>query len=508
MRCRRSAVLLLVGVIGLAFGAGSARAGNVHGPKVDDRVALAADQAGSPSTLIPVIVFGKGITFRKNPQLVIKGQLTSDATAGSVTPADLDRLAGDPNVAFVAPDTAVAPLGRPAPAPAPLVFPALETLYPVVDDAPDAWARGYTGAGVGVAVIDSGTVAEDFDTRLAAKTGANNGNDVYGHGMLVSHIVAGCCAGGSFVGIAPGANVVSYNVDSGFGASTSDVITALLWVIANQAKYNIKVVNLSLGETTPSVSTQSLLDSVVESLQSYGILVVTSAGNAGPDSVVYAPGNDPFALTVGATDTNGTADSSDDTLTAWSSYGATLDGYAKPDVVAPGRRIMSYLERDSVLGTQAPADDWSTKHDYAGASGTSFSAPQVAGAAAIVFQAHPTWTPGQVKWVLEHTARAVAGSAAGELDVNAAVNYQGTPPDANAGLAASTFGFDAWVNDQLNGNHSGWKQATWNQATWNGNSWKPDDWHQATWNSNAWSQATWNQSTWNQATWNGYAWGH
>jgi serine protease AprX len=470
---------------------------------VDDRVAMAAGLA-SPLTPIPVIVFGKSVGGRKNPEFTTKAALSGDAFAGTVTPAELDRLASDPNVAYIAPDTAMAPLAKPSSsAPEPVTFPDLKTQYPVIDGATPAWAQGYTGAGVTVGVIDSGTTTDEFDSgHVVAKSGYNRGDDLYGHGMLVSHVAAGCCAGGWYVGIAPGANVASYNANSGNGVYTSDVILGLLWAINNQTRYHIKVVNLSLGETTPSSAEQSLLDTIVEAMErSYGILVVVASGNAGPNSMEFAPANDPFALVVGATDTNGTLDTSDDVLAPWSSYGTTLDGYTKPDIVAPGRLIMSYLDPTSVLGTQAPAENWSSKHEYAAISGTSFAAPQVAGAAAILFEAHPTWTPGQVKWVLMNTARPVAGSTAGSLDLTAALAYQGTPPDANAGLTPSTFGDPDWVDSQLQGNQASWRGSSWSQASWNQASWRAQSWDQASWRANNWDQASWRQSSWNDNSW-------
>jgi serine protease AprX len=505
MRHYLSAVVC-VGALTLGSGVGAAYADNPHGPKVDDRVAFAAD-VSAPTAAIPVTVFGTAVGGRKNPELSVKSQLYPQVTAGSVSAGQLDQLAGDSNVVFIAPDVAVAPLGNASAQPSGLsglTFPALATLYPVADNAPAAWAQGYTGAGQGIAVIDSGATRDDLGPRLRESAGANHGDDVYGHGMLVSHIAAGCSAGGSYVGIAPGADVVSYNVNSGAGANTSDVIAGLIWVLANQSRYNIKVVNISLGETSPSSATQSLLDSVIDVMQqSYGILVVTSAGNLGPDSMFFPPANDPSAMSVGATDTMGTAASGDDTLTPWSSYGTTVDGYAKPEIVAPGRRITSYLSPDTVLGGLAPADSWSATRNYASISGTSFSAPQVAGAAAVLFQANPTWTPGQVKWVLANTARPVAGSSARSLDLGAALAYRGTPPDANAGLVPSTFGTADWVAGLLQGNRAGWKstavaptsvaptQSTWTQSTWT----------QATWTQATWTQATWTQATWTQATW-------
>ena len=506
MRFYVSAVVCLA-TLALSPGVGAARAGNPHGPNVDDRVAFAADVSG-PNTEIPVIVFGKSVGGRQNRALSVKSQLLPQATVGNVKASQLDELAHDPNVAFIAPDVAVAPLGN-GNASSSTPYPGLATLYPVVDNAPAAWARGYTGAGQGIAVIDSGTTNDDFGSRLKESAGANGGTDVYGHGMLVSHIAAGSSDDGAYVGIAPGANVLSYDVAGGSGASTSDVIAGLMWAMANQQRYNIKVVNISLAETSPSSATQSLLDSVIDlAQQTYGILVVASAGNSGPNSMLFAPANDPFALSVGATDTMGTAATGDDALTPWSSYGTTPDGYTKPEIVAPGRRIVSYLSPSTVLGTQAPAANWATRN-YAAISGTSFSAPQVAGAAAVIFQAHPTWTPGQVKWVLAHTARPVVGSSAPSLDLGAAIAYRGTPPDANGGLVPSSFGLSDWVTGQLQGSVSKTKQLSSSfgatssptQSTWTQSTWTQSTWTQSTWTQSTWTQATWTQATWTTKSW-------
>jgi serine protease AprX len=494
MRLHVPAVVCLAALV-LNPVVGAARADNPHGPNVDDRVAFTAD-VSAPNAEIPVIVFSKSAGGRQNRSLAVKAQLFAQATAGSVKAAQLDQLAHDPNVAFIAPDVAVSPLAMRGNAPSGTAFPGLATLYPIVDNAPAAWAQGYTGAGQGIAVIDSGTTKDDFGQRLRDSVGANRGNDAYGHGMLVSHVAAGSSGDGSYVGIAPGANVISYNVDSGAGASTSDLIAALNWVMANQSKYNIKVVNISLAETSPSSASQSLLDSVIElAQQSYGILVVTSAGNSGPNSMLFAPANDPFALSVGATDTMGTAAPGDDGVAPWSSYGTTLDGYAKPEIVAPGRRIVSYLSPNTVLGAQAPAANWVARN-YASISGTSFSAPQVAGAAAVLFQAHPTWTPGQVKWVLTRTARPVLGSTARSLDLGAALAYSGAPPDANAGLAPSAFGLSDGVSGLPQGNQGGWKHATSTQSSWTQSSWTQSSWTQSSWTQSSWTQSSWTANSW------------
>jgi len=493
--------VLATGLVACSLATGSARATNPHGAKVDDRVAQAADTS-SASTQIPVIVFGKQVGGRSDPELAVHAQLSPQAAAGTVKAGDLDKLAQEPNVAFIAPNAAVAAFGN---GPTSNAFPNLATLYPVVDGAPAAWSQGYDGSGVGIAIVDSGTVRDDFaNGRLKHVDGANHGDDTYGHGDLVSHIAAGCCAGGAYVGIAPGATVLSYNVNTPDGARTSDVIEGLLWAASYAQKENVRVVNLSLGETTPSSSQQDLLDTVVESLEQNGILVVAAAGNLGPNSAVFAPANDPFALSVGATDVNGTANTADDTLTPWSTFGTTPDGFAKPNLVAPGRSIVSHLDPSSTLGTQAPAANWVPGLPYASISGTSFSAPQVAGAAAILFQEHPDWTPGQVKWVLENTARPVAGSSVGSLDLQAATSYAGTPPDADAGLTPSQFGLGQWVQDALNGTfHSN----SWTSNSWTSNSWTSNSWTSNSWTSNSWTSNSWTSNSWTSNSWTSQGWG-
>ena len=111
-------------------------------------------------------------------------------------------------------------------------------------------------------------------------------------------------------------------------------------------------------------------------------------------------------------------------------------------------------------------------------SGTSFSAPQVAGAAAILLQKNPRWTPNQVKWVLAHTARPLSGGTGHTLDVGAAIAFAGTPGSANTGIAHGSFGLGASTGQ--------FAAATWNAATWNAATWNAATWNAATWNSHLW----------------------
>jgi serine protease AprX len=509
----RLASVAIAGVAG-AFALaspGAALADNTHGPKIDDQVAAAAALT-SAATPIRVIVFGND-SAKQDPSLTDQLDL-GIGTAGTVAAGQLDAIAADPNVAYVAPDVAMAPLARPADRSG-AAAPDLKALYALVDDAPAAWSAGFSGSGVGIAVIDSGVDRGALDRRLVARTGMRQGQDTYGHGSLVASFAAGN-VDGQYLGVAPQANVIDVAVGNLDGSVyTSDVIAGLMWTLANKDLYNIRVVNLSLTETTPSSYTSNALDSVVELLWRSGIVVVTAAGNSGPGSELFAPANDPFAIAVGATDSNGTADTSDDTVTPWSSRGVTLDGVAKPDLVAPGRLVTGYLPQGTVLAHQAPAQNWVDSNIVA-ISGTSFAAPQVAGAVADLLQAHPDWTPDQVKAVLEGSARAQAGSSAPALDVRAAIAVRGNPAFANAGIAYAVFGSSDWVSTMVaTHGQATWTtpatQATWahGQATWTGPAGQATWTHgQATWTGPA-GQATWTgpsgQATWTrgQATWTG-----
>ena len=503
--------ILLVGAIAAVTLSvpGLALASNQHGPKIDDRVAEAADLASS-TTPIRVIVFGNQ-TATQDPSLHDQVDV-GVATAGTVEAGQLDAIAADPNVAFVAPDIPMAPLERPSKATSPG---GLQALYPLVDDAPAAWSAGYGGNGIGIAVVDSGVDQGSLGSRLVASVGQRNGRDQLGHGTLVAHFAAGN-VNGQYVGIAPQANVVDVTVGGARNDGsvyTSDVVGGLMWVLGHKDQFNIRIVNLSLTETTPSSYTSSVLDSVVELLWRSGIVVVAAAGNAGPGTEQFAPANDPFAITVGATDSQGTADPSDDTMTPWSSSGLTSDGVLKPDLVAPGRLVTGYLPPGTVLAQEAPAQNWVADRIVA-INGTSFSAPQVAGAAADVLQAHPSWTPDQVKADLESSGRAQAGSTAPALDVSAAVFTQGSPAPANQGVPYSDFGLAQWVRTALT-TQAGWGrmsgQAGWThasgQASWTHSS------GQASW-THASGQASWThtagQASWTacgQASWTGMAWG-
>ena len=182
------------------------------------------------------------------------------------------------------------------------------------------------------------------------------------------------------------------------------------------------------------------------------MVVVVSSGNLGADSMLYAPGNDPFVITVGATDTNDTAATADDTLAPWSSYGTTQTGAVKPELVAPGRHIVSTIPSGSALALLAPAANVvenGAAGEYLRMNGTSFSAPQVTGAVAILLQEKPSLTPDQVKWILQTSARPVDGSTAGSLDLGAATALLASPQSANQSLRYSRWASLGWATNDF-----------------------------------------------------------
>jgi serine protease AprX len=217
-------------------------------------------------------------------------------------------------------------------------------------------------------------------------------------------------------------------------------------------------------------------------------------------------------ITVGAAGTGDTADPSDDTPAPWSSYGYTGDGFAKPELVAPGRMLVGPVPGDSVLAQSLP--DRVVAPGWMWMSGTSFAAPIVSGIAARLVALHPGWTPGQVKGALMKTATPVAGglqSGVGEVN-GAAAAALADPPSANAALdgfvhAGATgepaFDGDAWMAAVAD---ASWASASWASASWASASWASASWASASWASASWASASWASASWASASWASASW--
>src|SRR6266581_34716 len=259
-----------------------------------------------------------------------------------------------------------------------------------------------------IAVVDSGIQATrpDFGSRVLAQVnlsslGPNSVGDGFGHGTFVAGIAAGAANG--YAGAMPNANLLSIDVMNDLGQGTvSDVVRACDWILANKAKYNIQVANFSLHAASMASVMFDPLDQAVEKLWLNGVVVVAAAGNYGtdpvPSGVPFAPGNDPFVITVGATDIGNGNGAGDDSVAPWSAYGYTADGFWKPDLGAPGRYLVGPVPATSYLPLTRP--DKVTALGYMQLSGTSFAAPFVSAAAATLRALNPTWTPDQVKGAL------------------------------------------------------------------------------------------------------------
>ncbi|GAA1375450.1 S8 family peptidase [Streptomyces beijiangensis] len=286
-----------------------------------------------------------------------------------------------------------------------------------------AWAKGLTGKGVTVAVVDTGadTTHPDLAGAIVASkdfTGTDE-KDGNGHGTHVASTIAG--RGTKHPSVAPGVSLAIAKVLNSQGQGTdSTVLAGMAWA-AKDAK--AKIINMSLGGTDTQ-GTDPLEAAVDELSQSTGALFVIAAGNDGRkgDRTVGSPGSADSALTVGAVDSTGA-------LADFSSRGPRIGDYGvKPEIAAPGVGIIAARAAGTNLDT--PVDDL-----YEAASGTSMATPHVAGAAAILAQEHPTWSGARLKDVLTGSASADSytpfQTGAGQLDVAAAVESTITADPAN-----------------------------------------------------------------------------
>src|SRR5438876_5375003 len=339
-----------------------------------------------------------------------------DAAAGFANAAGINAISLVPTVTRIHQDATEGP--RRSADPTVVAHPdQVSEVYPLVVNANQIWQQGITGGGVTVAVLDSG-VAADSDlvqptNRILASVNFADqrlASDPGGHGTHIAGIIAGngSRSGGEVVGIAPQANVVDGRVLGSLGCGRiSSVVRGIEWVLAHRAAYNIRIINLSFGAPANLPYRADPMSAAVEIAWRRGLVVVAASGNGGPQrDTVETPGIDPYAITVGATDDRGTLGRGDDML-AWFSAWGSADSNAKPDLVAPGRRLVSLRVPGSALDTLFPdrvvvAQNGST---YFRPTGTSMATGVVSGAAALLLQRWPHLTPNQVKALLVRTTQ-------------------------------------------------------------------------------------------------------
>ena len=404
--------------------------------------------------------------------------------------------------------------------------------WPQAAGANSLWNGGGSLQTPTIAIVDSGIQANraDFYGRVLAQVNMtslvpNSSGDGRGHGTFVASLAAGAAT--DRAGAAPTAPLVAIDVmdDSGM-AMTSDVIASADWILANKGKYNIKVANFSLHSTQPGSFMFDPLNKAVEKLWFSGVVVVAAAGNyaqnGAASGVPYAPASDPFVITVGASEMNDTPNPSDDVAAPWSAFGYTADGFAKPELGAPGRYLIGAVPATSTMALERP--DRKVGLNYMWMSGTSFSAPIVSGIAAGLLARHPGWGPDEVKGALMVSARvtSAANSSLGVGEVNGTgANFVTSPPNPNLALnkfvtadpnGGSVPVFDAASWASVAQSDASWASASWASASWASASWASASWASASWAAASWASASWaaqatSDASWGAASWGSASWG-
>ncbi len=294
------------------------------------------------------------------------------------------------------------------------------TDYPDVTGADLVWQQNVTGDNISVAILDTGI--DSHPSLMSDKRGKNRSivawadfiepknkkvKDPNGHGTHLAGIIANAQLGpdNEFNGMAPGVNLIGVRVldETGQGSYES-IIRGLQWVLQNKNRYHIRIVNLSIQTNVQSPYWADPLNQAVTRAWAEGLVVITVAGNSGPAPMtISAPGNNPYAITVGAfTDNYTPSDWSDDYITPFSSAGPTLDAFAKPDLIAPGAHMVSTMSPGSYIAKNHEAN-W-VSGSYFSMAGTSQAAAVVSGTVALMLARNPQLTPDQVKYRLMVTA--------------------------------------------------------------------------------------------------------
>jgi serine protease AprX len=560
-------------------------------PSTGDAVANRVTADSEPSPTVRLIVESEagrahqvGRATEALGGRVVATQAALDTMVVDVPASTANRLAAASGVRDVTRD---APLTLQETGVGPTGLPGDMTNVAKLTGATTFWKNGYSGQGVDVALLDSGVLPVEGlmtanklvigpDLSFESQQASLRHLDTFGHGTHMAGIIAGRDQGtgpgtyatdnSRFLGMAPGSRVVSLKVaDAQGNTDVSQVLAAIDWVVSHSKDngLNIRVLNLSFGTDSTQDYRLDPLAHAAEVAWNKGIVVVVSAGNGGDSdrTGLANPAYDPTVLAVGAVNTKGTADRSDDVVPTFSQRGATAEGKRAPDLVAPGVSVVSLRAKGSFVDAKFAATGAVGDRFFKG-SGTSQSAAVVSGASALLLSQRPWLSPDQLKDILRRSAQPLANvsedaQGQGSLDLNAAywtgsrsvnaarVHAGGGSLDKARGrfkvtwgkkvlsgekdifgnttdtaeLAAEQLEGATWAGGSYNGatwaggswtgsplNGATWAGATWAGATWAGATWANESWAGDTWAGATWAGATWAGNSWAGATWAGATW--
>ena len=426
------------------------------------------------------------------------------------------------------------------------------------------WNAGFTGAGVDVALIDTGVsrveglattgkIVYGPDLSLESQAPELRNLDTNGHGTFMAGIIAGKdgdlampyadAPASQFRGVAPDARIVSLKVGvADGGTDVSQVIAAIDWVVQhkNDNGLNIRVLNLSYGTDSSQDYERDPLAFAVEQAWQAGIFVVAATGNSGyvfKTGSLTSPATDPHIFAVGASSSKGTMTLADDTVPAYSSTGSN-SRYV--DVVAPGSHIVSLRVPGSYIDQKDGSTGLVSDRFFRG-SGTSEAAGFVSGAAALVLQQRPTITPDRLKKFFLDGAVGLPGFSSskqgqGELNLkdlvtrdegNAPKPWSKIPWSTGTGSLEASRGTDHLTSDgvvlsgeqdifghafdsaamaALEADGNSWSGGTWNGNSWSGSSWSGNSWSGSSWSGSSWSGSSWSGNSWSGNSWSGNSW--
>ena len=406
-----------------------------------------------------------------------------------------------------------------------------------VTRATDMWDAGYTGAGVDIAMIDSGVspgtgltysgkVIHGPDLSFESQNSGTIHVDTFGHGTHLAGIMVGQEEGirditkekKKFIGMAPDSRLVSLKVADRNGVTdVSQVIAAIDWVVQhrNDNGLNIRVLNLAYGTDSVQPHLVDPLSHAIEQAWKAGIVVVVAAGNDGLGSALRNPATNPYVIAVGASDPNGTGDSIDDQVLGFSSCG-TKARYV--DIVAPGKSIASSYAEGSTAAINHPD---SISGTLMRGTGTSQAAAVVSGGVALLVEQRPHATPDQIKALIMSNANRISG---------ASTTCQGAGAFTLKNLADATLSPTPWARQRYSSSTgTGSLEASrgtvhieadgvvlegeqdifgnaWDGASWSILAAAGASWSGASWSGASWSGASWSGASWSGSSWSGHAW--